>query len=126
VSNFRDLLAYQHAVALADDLRAAVATWSSLDQWTLGVQLMRAADWIGANIAEAFGRRSPADQGRFLLIARGSANETQHWVERAHARGLITDDGYRARAARVGQLLNGLHRAHRAKARTTNNEQRTT
>ena len=126
MANFRDLLAYQHAVALADDLRAAIAGWSSLDQWSIGIQLIRAADSIGANIAEAFGRHSPADQRRFLLIARGSANETQHWVERAHARGLITDDEFRGRAARVGQLLNGLHRAHRASARTTNNEQRAT
>jgi four helix bundle protein len=126
VSSFEDLDAYRHAVELADDLRGAVGKWSSIDQWTLGVQLIRAADSVGANIAEAFGRHSPADQGRFLLIARGSVNETQHWIERAYARGLITGNDFRGRAARVGQLVNGLHRAHRKRGRATSNEQRAT
>jgi four helix bundle protein len=63
--------------------------------------------------------RGSADQARFLLFARGSAYEVQHWIERAFARSLITDDTYRARAASVGRLVNGLHRANRRKARAT-------
>jgi four helix bundle protein len=121
VASYRDLVAYQHAVALADHLRKAVISWSSFDQWTVGVQLIRSADSVGANIAEAFGRASTPDQLRFLLIARGSAYETQHWIERAFARSLISDDEFRARAAAVGRLVNGLHRAHRRRAQATSN-----
>ena len=119
MASFNDLDAYQLAVSLADDLRAIVAEWGSLDQWTLGVQLIRSADSVGANLAEAFGRASRADQQRFLLVARGSVYETQHWIERALTRSLLTDDAFRERAARVGKLVNGLHRAHRD--RGTNN-----
>jgi four helix bundle protein len=119
VGRFEDLVAYQQAVALADDLRRAIETWPSLDRWTVGVQLVRSADSVGANIAEAFGRDTPADEARFLLFARGSAYETQHWIERAFARSLISNDAYRARAASVGRLVNGLHRAHRRKSRVT-------
>jgi four helix bundle protein len=122
MSNFRDLIAYQRAISLADDLHAAVRTWPALDKWTLGIQLLRAADSVGANIAEAFGRATPRDQRRFLLFARGSAYETQHWIERAFSRSLLDDGSLRARAASVGQLLNGLMRAHRSRSRTTNNE----
>ena len=116
MSNFRDLIAYQRAVALADDLRAVVGDWPKLDQWTLGVQLLRSADSVGANIAEAFGRSSTPDQLRFLLFARGSAYELQHWIERAVARSLLPNDGFRGRAWEVGRLINGLHRSHRARS----------
>jgi four helix bundle protein len=32
--------------------------WSSFDRWTVGQQMVRSADSIGANIAEAAGRRT--------------------------------------------------------------------
>jgi four helix bundle protein len=121
VASFEDLVAYQQAVALADDLREVVVGWGPVDRWTTGVQLIRSADSVGANIAEAFGRASPRDQQRFLLFARGSAYETQHWIERAFARSLLAEEAFRTRAARVGKLVNGLHRAHRRRARATSN-----
>ncbi|HKG36675.1 MAG TPA: four helix bundle protein [Solirubrobacterales bacterium] len=119
MGKFENLIAYQQAVSLADDLREVIRDWPNADLWTLGVQLVRAADSVGANIAEGFGRGSNAEENRFLLIARGSANETQHWIERAFARSLIDDDSFRVRAAAVCRLVNGLHRAHRARARAT-------
>jgi four helix bundle protein len=121
VGSFEDLVAYRAAVALADDLRTVVRSWSSLDQWTLGIQLMRSADSVGANIAEAYGRVSARDQLRFLLFARGSVYETQHWIERALTRSLLRDEAFRTRGARVGMLVNGLHRARRRRMRATSN-----
>jgi four helix bundle protein len=122
MNNFRDLIAYQRAIALADDLRALVQTWPTLDKWTVGIQMLRAADSVGANLAEAYGRATPRDQQRFLLFARGSAYETQHWIERAVTRSLLDDDTLRSRAAAVGQLVNGLMRSHKRRFRTTNNK----
>jgi four helix bundle protein len=122
VASFEDLLAYRLAVELADDLRGAIRTWPPLDQWTVGVQMLRSADSIAANVAEAVGRGTLMDQKRLLLIARGSAYELQHWIERGFARSLIVDDEFRSRASRVGQLVNGLHRSHRRRIRATSNE----
>lgn len=122
MAGFEGLLAYRLAVELADDLRHVMTGWPPLDQWTLGVQMIRSADSIAANIAEAEGRGSFADQKRLLLIARGSAYELQHWIERGFARSLLTDDGFRSRAARVGQLVNGLLRSYRKRTRVTSNE----
>jgi four helix bundle protein len=119
VGRFDDLVAYQEAVSLADDLRQAIDTWPSVDRWTIGIQLVRSADSVGANLAEACGRESLADEARFLLFARGSAYETQHWIERAFARSLLSNDDLRARAASVGRLVNGLHRANHRKSRAT-------
>jgi four helix bundle protein len=87
-SNFRDLSAYRLAAELADEIHEDVARWPALARWTVGVQLVRAADSIGANIAEASGRWHEADKRRLLVIARGSLYETEHWLLRARARSL--------------------------------------
>lgn len=52
----------------------------------IGKQIVRSADSIGANIAEGLGRGSFQDNRRFIKIARGSLNETQHWLRLAHTR----------------------------------------
>jgi four helix bundle protein len=86
--------------------------WESFDRWSTGIQLVRASDSVGANIAEAFGRSAPRDERRFLYIARGSALETEHWLERAAARDLLTNPAFASRAREVSRLLNGLIRRH--------------
>jgi four helix bundle protein len=112
VGDFRRLLVYQRAIALGDDLHREVVAWDSFDRWTTGTQLVRAADSVAANIAEAFGRQADRDERRFLWIARGSALETEHWVERALARELLTDMALPERAREVSRLLNGLINRH--------------
>ena len=122
MASYEGLTAYKEASALADSIREVVAGWPSIERWTLGIQLIQSADSVGANIAEAYGRGTYADQARLFLIARGSAYETQHWIERALARSLLSDATYRARAAAVGQLVNGLLRSARRRSRTTSNK----
>jgi four helix bundle protein len=90
-SAFRDFPAYVAAAALANDLFREVARWEHFSRWSLGRQLVRAADSVGANIAEASGRWQPADKKRLLVIARGSLHETEHWLVTADERGLMPD-----------------------------------
>ena len=66
--------------------------WPYVDQRTVGIQLIRAADSVGANIAEAMGRWHRADQRRLLYVARGSLRETEHWVLVAQERGLLSPE----------------------------------
>jgi four helix bundle protein len=87
-SRFRDLGAYRQAANISDDIHAAVGTWPPFERWTVGMQMVRSADSIGANIAESSGRWHAPDKKRLLVIARGSLYETEHWIERAEARGL--------------------------------------
>jgi four helix bundle protein len=111
-SRFNDLDVYVQAASLADELRELVRDWEAFDKWSSGLQLLRAADSIGANIAEAYGRHGYADQRRLLYIARGSAYETEHWINRAEARNLLESGTFGTRVNRLVQTLNGLIRAH--------------
>ena len=108
---FERLAVYRLSAALSDALFPVVSAWGSLARWSLGVQLLRAADSTGANLAEAFGRETDADRRRFAVMARGSAYELQHWLARAEARGIELPDGAAERAAEITRMLNGLVRA---------------
>ena len=79
---FRDVEAYVRATALADEIHEAVVRWPSFEMRTTGLQVVRAIDSVGANIAEALGREHNPDRRRFLVIARGSLCEAEHWLER--------------------------------------------
>jgi len=88
--NFENLRIYELSENLADKVWDSVLRWDGLARDTVGKQLVRAADSIGANIAEGSGRGSSQDYRRFLRIARGSLYETLHWLRRAYKRKLLT------------------------------------
>src|SRR6476659_7288419 len=88
-SRFRDLRAYQLAAELAREIRSEVVRWSEFDKWSLGLQLVRAIESVGANIAEADGRWYTGDKRKLLFVARGSLYETEHWLLRAEEAGLM-------------------------------------
>lgn len=100
---------------MAAEVHTAAAGWPSFERWTIGLQLVRAAGSIGANIAEAEGRFQPKDRLRFLFIARGSLEETRHWLDLADAQGL-PPTASREQLDELGRTLNGLIRATRTLA----------
>jgi four helix bundle protein len=71
-TNFEKLRIYQLSEDLADAVWDIAVAWNSFAQDTIGKQLVRSADSIGANIAEGVGRWGLQDQKRFIYIARGS------------------------------------------------------
>jgi four helix bundle protein len=76
--------------SLSDTIWSLVVTWNHFAQDTIGKQLIRAVDSIGANMAEGAGRYSYAEEIRFFIIARGSAREAGFWIRRAIAREILT------------------------------------
>ena len=89
---FDELDIYRAMEDAADRIWETVVRWDQFARNTVGAQLVRAADSVGANIAEGCGRQSFKDNQRFVKIARGSLNETRHWLRRAYRRGLLTED----------------------------------
>src|SRR4051794_40221065 len=89
---FQDLQVYQLAEELADAVWPIVEKWGNLARDTVGKQLVRAADSVGANIAEGAGQGTFNGNRRYVRIARGSFNEAQHWLRRAYRRKLLTTE----------------------------------
>ncbi|MFQ6113451.1 MAG: four helix bundle protein [bacterium] len=89
-TNFENLEVSQLAERLADEIWNIVTGWEQSAKYTVGRQIVRAADSIGANIAEGTGRGSFKDNRRFVRMARGSLNETKHWLRRSYKRGLLS------------------------------------
>jgi four helix bundle protein len=128
-TQFENLRVYQLAERLADAVWNAVTKWQNCPKDTVGKQLVRSADSIGANIAEGSGRRSFQENRRFTRIARGSLNETQHWLRRAYARSLLTRSEVSSLKTILDELAPTLNAYLNSIGRTssaTDNGQRTT
>jgi four helix bundle protein len=91
-TSFENLQVYKLGEKLADEVWTVVTGWEQFAKMTVGRQIVRAADSIGANIAEGAGRGSFQDNRRFVKMARGSLNETKHWLRRAYCRGLLSKE----------------------------------
>lgn len=89
---FQKLEVYRLAERLANEIWDATSDWHPFAKETVGRQLVRAADSVGANIAEGAGRGSFPDNRRFVRIARGSLNEVQHWLRLSYQRQLLNDE----------------------------------
>jgi len=72
--------------------------WDAFDRWpvkarnTMGYQIIRSSDSIAANLAEGYGRYSPADRKKFYLYARGSFEETKAWLRKALRRKALSSE----------------------------------
>ena len=95
---------YQMAESLAQLVWGIVDRWKTFERQTIGSQLVRAADSVGANIGEAHGRFYYGEKIQFLYYARGSLYETRHWLRLAWRRNLLT----REETKTVGEILEPL------------------
>lgn len=103
-TSFEKLRVYRLAEKLADEIWLIVTRWDGFARSAVGLQLVRAADSVGANIAEGTGRGSFQDNRRFVRTARASLNEARHWLRRAHRRKLIN----REQVDRLKPLIDNL------------------
>ncbi|MEM9252279.1 MAG: four helix bundle protein [Planctomycetota bacterium] len=77
----RDLVAWQRAMDLVDAVYELTRGFPDDERFALTTQLRRAAVSAPSNIAEGYGRESPADYVRFLRIAAGSLREVETQIE---------------------------------------------
>lgn len=135
-TNFEGLRIYQLSELIADEIWSFVRKWDNFARDTVGKQLVRSADSIGANIAEGVGRGTYKDNRSFARNARGSLNETKHWLRRAFRRELLNEKSVRLLKPLIDELapkLNAYMKYLTSKANepvrrrsTTNNYQLTT
>lgn len=90
-TGMEELRVLKAAEAVADEVWKRVSQWPVFPRDTVGKQLVRASDSIGANIAESFGRFHYSEKIQFLYYARGSLFETKYWLNRAQQRALMPE-----------------------------------
>jgi len=82
VTTYKDLVVYQKAKLLTVDVIKYFSKMQiSRSKDFLFSQLFRAISSVGANLAEGFGRNYSGSFRQFVGIARGSAFETEYWLE---------------------------------------------
>jgi four helix bundle protein len=76
----RDLVVWQKAMALAEQVYKVAAKFPASETYRLVAQVTRAAASVPANIAEGNARGSRRDYANFLAIAKGSLMETETFL----------------------------------------------
>jgi four helix bundle protein len=99
-----DLRVYELAMQLAEKVWGVVLKWDAFAKYSILKQYTKAADSIGANISEGFGRFHFKDSKKFLYYSRGSLFETRTWTIKAHNRNLISDEEYNDLIANILDL----------------------
>lgn len=108
-SLFEDLRVLHLAEDLADAIWKDVIRWNAFARDTFGGQMVRAADSVGANIAESYGRFHFGEKLQFLYYARGSIFETKYWLNRAASRSIINTEQVQAYASQLTSLARQLN-----------------
>ncbi len=111
VKNYRDLIAWQKAMELVQEIYKETRSFPSEESYGLKVQLRKAAVSIPANIAEGQGRRSDGEFRHHLSIAHGSLRETETHVLISDRPGYLKKDAVcrlMDKASEVGRLITGL------------------
>jgi len=93
-NRLEDLEIYNLSEEFANEVWQIVIEWDYFAKDTIGKQLVRSADSIGANIAEGFGRFHYKENKNFCYFSRGSIIETKTWIKKANTRSLLDADKY--------------------------------
>ena len=105
-TSIEELDMFKKTEQLCDEIWGAISRWDKFAKDTIGRQLVRGVDSIGANLAEGDGRYHFKEKLNFYYIARGSLKETCYWLRRAQNRQLLTPD-------QADHLFNQLQSVHR-------------
>jgi four helix bundle protein len=112
IRDFKDLVIWQKAIALASEVYRLTSPWPKAEQFGLTAHVRRAAISVSSNIAEGHAR-----QGRefvhFLSVARGSLAETESQLLLAVELGFLAEPGIsvaRELAQEIRRMAAGLVR----------------
>ena len=90
MKNIYELDIYKLAETISDKIWYGFDAWPEKVQRTIGYQIIKSSDSIAANLAEGYGRYSPADRKKFYLYSRGSFEETKAWLRKLIRRNILT------------------------------------
>ena len=112
VKSYRELSVYAKARVLAKDLFEISKRFPSEEKYALTDQLRRSSRSVGAQIAEAWGKRKYERHFASKLTDADSEQlETQHWLDTAFDCAYISEDTQSQcieRLEEIGRMLQGM------------------
>lgn len=121
MSDFKRLLVWQKAHAMALNAHRVAGRIRKSDDSALRNQIMRAALSVPANIVEGCGQESAKQFSRFLLIALNSTTELEYHFIAARDLGIIPKNdslNLLSEIIEVRKMLHGLRRTLAARSAT--------
>jgi four helix bundle protein len=118
IRSYRDLVAWQKAIALAKAVYIACESFPKNETYGLSSQVKRSVVSVAANLAEGHSRETTRDFLRFINIAYGSLSETETHLILANELGMISMQSLEdmlEQSAEIGRILNGLSRSLKEK-----------
>lgn len=109
MSDFKKLLVWNKAHALALDAHRIAARIRSAQNAALRNQLTRAAQSIPANIVEGRGQKSEREFGRYLGYALNSTSELEYHLIVARDLDAMRPGDFEALVAQLGEVRRMLH-----------------
>lgn len=91
IQPLEEIEVYVLAERIADKWWEIISKWSPFARDTVGKQLIRAVDSIGANIAESYERYHFGEKINLLYYSRGSLYESKFFAQRSLKRKLVTE-----------------------------------
>ncbi len=111
-ASFRDLMVYQQASVVATDVFVVSRGFPREESYALTDQIRRSSRSVGAQIAEAWGKRRYEKHFISKLTdADAEQYETQHWVDTALGCGYISReeaDRLNDGLTRIGRMLGSM------------------
>lgn len=112
IRHFTELIVWQKARRVGLEVFRLSRTWPRKERYSLTDQVRRSSRSIGANIAEAWGRRRYEGSIVAKLVdADAEANDTEHWLINAEDHGYSTAEQIaptRAVLVEVGRMLGAM------------------
>lgn len=110
VQNFTELTVYKFAFQLQQEVFRVSKLWPREESYSLTDQIRRSSRAVGANIAEAWGKRQYDAHFVMKLTDADAENlETLHWLRTAYAcqyLDLETSEQLAERSKAIGKMLN--------------------
>ncbi len=111
IKSFEDLEIWRLSHSLVLEIYRIVKSFPKSENYILTKQIIRSAQSIPANIAEGMGRYSKNELVQFLIIARGSVEETKYHLILARDLGYIdfnTFENMQSNYTLLGKKINSL------------------
>lgn len=114
MGDFKQLQVWQRSIAFATRIDRLALALVQQRRFGMADQIRRAAESIGANLAEGCGRGTPGEMRQYTRIARGSAHEVESLLLQAKSLRCIAEGDWHALygdISEIGRMLTGLLRS---------------